>query len=182
VTGSSCRRCALWPTSAFFVRRYASRSSRSLRSRSDFARISSSLRRSISTTFWLFTLAKLVTPVTLPPGRLRLATSPTSTGSAPVPKTIGISPVAALAASAEAVPPAVTRTATRSRTNSPASSGRRPVCACAHRHSILTFWPSTIARRAQALAEGTQTDRIRVRRGDCEKSDHRHRRLLRACR
>src|SRR5262249_20011660 len=36
-----------------------------------------------------------------------------------------------------------------------------------------------IARRAQPLAEGTQTDRIRVRRGDCGKPDHRHRRLLR---
>jgi hypothetical protein len=40
---------------------------------------------------------RLVTPVTLPPGRFRLATSPTSTGSAPVPKTIGISRVAGYA-------------------------------------------------------------------------------------
>src|SRR5215813_6943440 len=69
---------------------------------------------SSSSRFGASSRAKLVTPVTLPPGRLRLATSPTSTGSTPTPKTIGISPVAALAASAEAVPPALTRTATRS--------------------------------------------------------------------
>ena len=37
-----------------------------------------------------------VTPVTLPPGRLRLATRPSSTGSPPTMKTIGIVAVAAL--------------------------------------------------------------------------------------
>ena len=41
-----------------------------------------------------------VTPVRLPPGRLRLATRPTWTGSTPVVKTIGIVVVAAFAASA----------------------------------------------------------------------------------
>jgi hypothetical protein len=49
---------------------------------------------------------KLVTPVKLPPGRLRLATSPTSTGSTATPKTMGIVVVAAFAARAEGVPPA----------------------------------------------------------------------------
>ena len=44
-----------------------------------------------------------VTPVTLPPGRLRLATSPSSTGSAAVSKTIGMVVVAAFAASAAGV-------------------------------------------------------------------------------
>ena len=44
-----------------------------------------------------------LTPVTLPPGRLRLATRPTSTGSPPVTKTIGTVVVAALAASAAGV-------------------------------------------------------------------------------
>src|SRR5262249_24413030 len=38
------------------------------------------------------------TPVTLPPGRLRLATKPVLTGSKPVVKTIGIVAVAALTA------------------------------------------------------------------------------------
>ena len=41
-----------------------------------------------------------VTPVTLPPGRLRLATRPSLTGSATVSKTIGMVVVAAFAASA----------------------------------------------------------------------------------
>ena len=43
------------------------------------------------------------TPVTLPPGRLRLATRPSLTGSPPVANTIGIVVVAALAASAASV-------------------------------------------------------------------------------
>jgi hypothetical protein len=38
-----------------------------------------------------------VTPVTLPPGRLKLATRPSLTGSPPLAKTIGIVAVAALA-------------------------------------------------------------------------------------
>ena len=46
----------------------------------------------------------VVTPVTLPPGRARLATRPSLTGSPPVAKTIGIVVVTALAASAEGVP------------------------------------------------------------------------------
>ena len=41
---------------------------------------------------------KLVTPVRFPPGRLRLATSPSPTGSLPTSKTIGIVVVAAFAA------------------------------------------------------------------------------------
>ena len=40
------------------------------------------------------------TPVMLPPGRLRLATRPSLTGSAPATKTIGTVVVAALAAAA----------------------------------------------------------------------------------
>src|SRR3954470_9775880 len=46
-----------------------------------------------------------LTPVMFPPGRLRLATSPTSTGSTPFAKTIGIFDVAALAARAGSAPP-----------------------------------------------------------------------------
>ena len=43
------------------------------------------------------------TPVTLPPGRERLATSPTATGSLPTVNTIGIDAVAAFAARAAGV-------------------------------------------------------------------------------
>ena len=45
-------------------------------------------------------------PVALPPGRLRLATSPSATGLDAVEKMIGIVVVAALAASADGVPAA----------------------------------------------------------------------------
>jgi NitT/TauT family transport system ATP-binding protein len=50
----------------------------------------------------------IVTPVRLPPGRARLATSPVLTGSGPTRKTIGIVWVAALAASAPGVLPPTT--------------------------------------------------------------------------
>ena len=46
-----------------------------------------------------------VTPVTLPPGRLRLATNPAATGSTPIVKTIGMVWVAAIAARTPTVPP-----------------------------------------------------------------------------
>jgi len=48
-------------------------------------------------------LARKLTPVTLPPGLLRLATRPSLTGSAPVTTTIGTAAVAALVASAAPV-------------------------------------------------------------------------------
>ena len=56
-----------------------------------------------------------LTPVTLPPGRLRLATRPTLTGSPPVTKTIGTVVVAALAASAAGVLPTIRATCRRRR-------------------------------------------------------------------
>ena len=59
--------------------------------------------RSSSSRFGPTSTFKWVTPVTLPPGRLRLATRPSRTGSLPVVKTIGIVVVAAFAASAGGV-------------------------------------------------------------------------------
>src|SRR6516164_5988136 len=67
---------------------------------------------------------KTVVPVRFAPGRLRLATRPNLTGSAPIEKTIGMVAVAALALTA-AVPPAATIIATRRRTRSAASAGNR---------------------------------------------------------
>ena len=51
-------------------------------------------------------------PVALPPGWFKLATSPSWTGSVAVENTIGIVPVAVLAAKAETPPPVATMTAT----------------------------------------------------------------------
>ena len=53
-----------------------------------------------------------ITPVALPPGRLRLATSPALITSSPLTKTIGTARVAAFAASTEGRPPVTVITAT----------------------------------------------------------------------
>ena len=55
---------------------------------------------------------RLDTPVRLPPGRDRLSTTPSATGSPPISKTIGIVVVADFAASATSAPPGATITAT----------------------------------------------------------------------
>src|SRR6516225_4933534 len=68
--------------------------------------------------------SKKLTPVALPPGRARLATRPSLTGSSPALKTIGIVAVAALAASAATTPSAAI-TATRRRTKSAINAGKR---------------------------------------------------------
>jgi hypothetical protein len=56
--------------------------------------------RSNASRFAVSSVLKKLTPVTLPPGRARLATRPTLTGSWPTTKTMGIVFVAALAAKA----------------------------------------------------------------------------------
>ena len=86
---------------------------------------------------------KKLTPVRLPPGRARLATRPSLTGSSAALKTMGVVVVTALTANAEGAPPLVAITATCRRTSSAASSGRRSYCLSAQRYSIATFSPST---------------------------------------
>src|SRR5262245_17186935 len=81
------------------------------------------------------------TPVTLPPGRLRLETRPSSTGSAPVANTIGIVAVAALAASA-AGGPNVRMRATGSATSAAANAGSRSKRPSAERYLIARLRPS----------------------------------------
>jgi hypothetical protein len=70
------------------------------------------------------------TPVTLPPGRLRLATRPSLTESPAVLKTIGIVRVSVFAASAAGALPGAAITVTWRRTRSAASTANR------------SFWPS----------------------------------------
>src|SRR5262245_8769915 len=84
-----------------------------------------------------------IDPGQVPPGRARLATRPSLTGSSPTPKTIGIVVVAALAASAAALPAGVAITATRRRARSAISAGRRSNWPSSHWYSTVTFWPST---------------------------------------
>src|SRR5262249_54074904 len=83
----------------------------------------------------------ILTPVRLPPGRLRLVTRPAWIGSMPLLKTMGIVVVTAFAASADGPSPAKT-TATFRRTKSAASAGSRSYWPSAQRYSIATFWPS----------------------------------------
>src|SRR5262245_66322295 len=82
-------------------------------------------------------------PVMLPPGRDKLATCPSTTGSACVAKTIGIVLVACLARSVS-VEEVAKITSTFKRTNSAAAS-----CSCstvsALRNSMTRFLPSTCA-------------------------------------
>src|SRR5262245_55821226 len=82
-------------------------------------------------------------PVALPPGRARLVTRPSLTGSSATPKTIGIVLVAALAARAPLLKPGVAMTATWRPTRSDMRDARRPYWPSSQWYSTITFWPST---------------------------------------
>src|SRR4249919_532163 len=76
----------------------------------------------------------MLTPVRFQPGRLRLLTRPTATGSLLLANAMGMVAVAALAARAAALPKAA-MTATLRRTRSAASAGSRSNCSSAQRKS-----------------------------------------------
>jgi hypothetical protein len=78
--------------------------------------------------------------VTLPPGRARLITKPSPTGSVATARTIGIVDVTCFAAYPALA--AVTMTSTLSRTNSAANSAKRSLRPSAQRYSIATVRPS----------------------------------------
>src|SRR6516162_3762508 len=80
-------------------------------------------------------------PVTLPPGRARLAIRPVPTGSPAPAKTMGMTDVASMAATTTAVPD-VTMTSTLRWTNSAAISAARSVRPSAQRYSIAMVRPS----------------------------------------
>ena len=96
---------------------------------------------SISSLFVFSSTAKLDSPVTLPPGRARLATRPSPTGSAAFVITMGMVVVAFFAANA-AGPPVTTIRSTLRRTRSAASSGRRSGFCSPNRYSMVIFFPS----------------------------------------
>ena len=82
-------------------------------------------------------------PVTLLPGRAKLVTSLSATGSPTPMKTIGRVLVACLAARAPAVPPPATMTSTLSAASSAESAGSRSTFPSASRYSITRLRPST---------------------------------------
>ena len=84
---------------------------------------------------------KLDNPVTLPPGRARLATRPSPTGSPAFAITMGMVVVAFFAANAGG-PAVTTIRSTLRRTKSAASSGRRSDFCSANRYSMVKFFPS----------------------------------------
>jgi hypothetical protein len=81
--------------------------------------------------------------VGLPPGRVRLATSPAATGSLMPGKTIGIVEVALFAAIAALMPPPATITSTLRSTRSAANAGSLSSRPSVQRYSIVKFCPST---------------------------------------
>jgi len=96
-------------------------------------------------------LPSMLTPVMLPPGRLRLETKPRLTEPPPVPNTIGIVVVAAFAALAT---PDGTITATWRRTRSSASDARRSDRLSAQPYTSATFLALAVAGLPQASVKG----------------------------
>ena len=95
---------------------------------------------SISSLLVFSSTAKLDSPVTLPPGRARLATKPDPTGSPAFAITMGMVVVALLAALAGGSP-VVTIKSTLRRTRSAASSGSRSAFSSENRYSMAIFFP-----------------------------------------
>ena len=121
--------------------------------------------------------AEKVTPVRLPPGRLRLATRPSLTGSSPATKTMGMVVVGGSCRITAGVLPTITALAG----GSVRRPGRKPIRA--------GFRPAVLDRDVPALDKAFLTSGPGGTRQKCaigaagvlrEKSDHRHRRLLRA--
>src|SRR5262249_57846517 len=123
-----------------------------------------------------------VMPWIIPPGRLRLATSPSATGSPPIVKTIGSVVVARLAARAVGSPPveAITANLTLDQlSRQHRQSVALTLCPAPFDRNISAF---RIASFIETLPKRGNCVRQSVRRLGIEKPDHRHRCLLRACR
>ena len=127
---------------------------------------------SISSLFVASSNDILENPVTLPPGRARLATRPSPTGSPAFAITMGMEVVAFFAANADG-PDVATIRSTLRRTKSAASSGRRSDFCSANRYSRVIFFPSihpsllSSCRNAStraALPEAVLTSRKPMRR------------------
>src|SRR6266550_1577269 len=113
---------------------------------------------SISSLLLFSSVDKFASPVTLPPGRARLATRPKTTGFTMPVITMGMVVVAFFAANA-GFPPVTTITSTLRRTRSAARSGRRSFFPSAKPvlvGDIFSFDPSKLG---QLLSERLHEDR-----------------------
>ena len=107
--------------------------------------VSGGIRLCISSRhFAINSTVRTVMPVMLPPGRARLVTRPTLTGSVPIKKTIGIVWVAALAASAPGVLPHYNDNGHLT-ANQIHSQCRQPI--------VVTLCPSVLDRYVAALGK-----------------------------
>src|SRR5262249_36565931 len=97
----------------------------------------------------------MLTPVALPPGRLKLATRPYWTGSDPLVNTMGIVAVAAFAAEAGGLSGA-TSIGTFRRTRSGARTGKRWAWPSAKRYSIAMFRSTAKPDPSNAFRNGTR--------------------------
>src|SRR6516164_1332972 len=125
------------------------------------------------------TAVRKFTPVALPPGRPMLATRPRLTGSSTTPKTIGMGRGSGFCRACAG------RGARHGNYRNPTADqiGYQfhhaivlPVSPAIFDRDVLTFHKSGFV---ETFAEGGQIEPIVVERTDTEKSDHRHRRLLR---
>src|SRR5262249_24422945 len=134
-------------------------------------------RRS-SSRFAVNSALKKLIPVRLPPGRLRLATRPSLTGSSPTAKTMGIVVVAALAANGAVGPPPVVIGDLSA--NQFSRQLRQPIDLilgpAVFNHHVLAL---DIAGVFETLVKSAQTIRVHVRRRGVEEPNYRHCRLLR---
>jgi hypothetical protein len=117
-------------------------------------------------------------PVTLPPGRLKLTTSPIAIGSSPAEKTIGmVCGFGGLCRNG----PAARNDDSNSAANQVGRQFREPIVVVVRRAKfdgdVAAF---DVAGFPQALAECRPRQLGRLGRCSVEISDHRHRRLLRA--
>ena len=116
---------------------------------------------------------RLDTPVRLPPGRDRLSTMPSATGSPPISNTIGVFAVADFAASTTSAPPGATMTAS-GRLGQLLGQRRQP--------AVLAVGPPVldgdrapfgVAGVGQAFAEGCEAAGVALRRFRAEIADDR---------
>src|SRR5215467_321907 len=119
-----------------------------------------------------------LTPVILPPGRLTLATNPTSTGSLPIMKTIGIVAVAALTANTGGFPPVARNRSHLTTSQVGRHHGQSFVVILRPAECDLHVLALDVARLGQTLAECNHSLGF-VGRPTADESNHRHRRLLR---
>ena len=116
-------------------------------------------------------------PVTVPPGRARLVTRPSPTGSRPIANTIGMTGVACFTTGTAVL--VVTMTSTLLPASSAAISLRRSLLPSAQRYSIVTVRPSIQPSSRRRWTKAAVHVAPSQSPSGAQKADHRHR-LLRA--